>query len=230
MNQMKIKQWLNERQLVCEKNFGEALYKLAVEYSDDTGSTMSKIWKELGISKQNINFWLYHHKSAASQLNIKRDAIKSAQKLFSLSKAETRELANKAGLGMLRGDFDVKNNKSFSVLFSEKLKQWGGKQRDLYESAGIHKRTFYSIKSGTKLRKESLLALLIVMDLNLSEIQNCLESAGYVLSPSCPSDLLISYLLENDLKEAIGVNKLNAINNLLYDLDEPLLQVRTARE
>jgi hypothetical protein len=64
------------------------------------------------------------------------------------------------------------------------------------------------------------------MGLAVSEIQLCLQSAGYFLSSSLPTDLLISYLLEHDLKEMSGFERLYAINNLLYELEQPLLEVR----
>lgn len=219
----KIKKWLKERQILCEENFGEALHDLVVAHSKDSGKTLLSIWKELEITKQNVNYWMYHQRGTTDQLNIKRKVINNARNLFKLSESETRKLANKAGLEILREDFSFAVNNDFVVIFSEKLNKWNGNQKMLYEAVGIHKSMFYRIKSGKNLRKETLLSIFLVMNLTLDEIRICLEAAGYTLSTSLPIDLLICHLLQHDLKEFVGIRRLYEINYLLYELEQPFL-------
>ena len=223
MNQKKIKEWLKERHLVCEENFGEALYRLALDHSEKTGMTLTEIWRELGITRQNVNYWMYHQRSTMSQLNIKRFTIEHAKKLFLLSESDTDLLAKKAGIKRLDFGKEEGQIKKFICIFSTELNRCEGKQVELYKSARLDKRTFYRIKSGKNLRKETLLSVLLVMNLSLNEIKSYLELTGYVLSSSLPVDIVLVYLLQNDLANVYGAERLDAIIDLLHDLGEPWL-------
>ncbi|MCL1990918.1 MAG: hypothetical protein FWG67_08530 [Defluviitaleaceae bacterium] len=230
MNQIKMKQWLKERDITCEESFADALYRLAVEHKRKHNCTLDEIWKELGISRQNVYYWRKHSNSMMTQVIKKHCVIEHTAELFGLTALETEQLANKAGLARLTEYFQDENNELFSKIFNEKLATWKGKQRILYEHVGMHKATFYRIKQGENLRKEVILALFITMDLSLSEIQQCLRAAGYCLSFSLPVDLLICYLLDHDLKEMSGFERLHIINDLLYELDQPLLETIQVKE
>lgn len=225
-NQVKINQWLKERNLVCEENFGESLYNLALEYSEKNQVTLESVWKELGVTKQNINYWRYHDQSLTTQLMSKRMAILNAESLFQLSISQRDDLATRAGLSVLDSADTKKSNIKFSHLFAEKLISWNDKPSRLYQSLGIDKTTFYRIKSGVSLRKDTLIILFILMDFTSDEIKEYLKIAGYTLSQSIPREIIISWLLEKDLKSTIGEKCLEQINHLLYDLELPLLQTR----
>ena len=128
-NQIKVRGWLKDRQLVCEENFGEALYHLAVSHSKKSGMTMMAIWKELGVTKQNVNFLMYHHQSITTKLNVKRKVILNARDLFSLSTTEIQTLASKAGLKMFENNDEDQAYQEFSTLFTEKIKELGWKTK-----------------------------------------------------------------------------------------------------
>ena len=91
----------------------------------------------------------------------------------------------------------------------------------------IDERMFRHIKSGVYLRKESILALLIAMGQNLVNIQIALKKAGFILSASMYSDTVVIWMMENKLIRNIGTARLASINNVLYDLDLPLLMTRS---
>lgn len=224
-NQVKVNQWLKERNLVCEENFGEALYNLALEYSEKNQVTLELVWKKLGVTKQNINYWRYHDQSSTTQLAGKRLVILNAETVFRLDISQKEKLAARTGLSVLDG-VAKKPNIKFSQILTQKLIDWGGKQSHLYQKLGIDKTTFYRIKAGNFLRKDTLITLFILINLTSIEINECLEIAGYTLSQSMPREIIISYFLEQDLENVSSEKRLERINSLLYDLGLPILQTR----
>ncbi|MCL1935118.1 MAG: hypothetical protein FWF57_01870 [Defluviitaleaceae bacterium] len=118
-------------------------------------------------------------------------------------------------------------NKDFSLHFNKIIDTYKGTKRNLFESALISKEMFYNIKSGIHLRKEVVLALLIATGLCLKDIKIALSKAGYVLSKSLHNDVIIMWMLENDLCKMKGSKRLYILNDLLYDLDLPLLMARS---
>ena len=125
-------------------------------------------------------------------------------------------------------DASCKNstNTRFSNHFYSLLSEYPGKKSDLYKAASISDRMFRHIKTGRYLRKESVLALLIVMGLGLVDIQRSLKIAGYILSHSIPNDAVILWILENDTHRYKGARRLYNINEILYSLELPLLMTR----
>ena len=91
----------------------------------------------------------------------------------------------------------------------------------------VSERMFHHIKNGKHLRKETVLALLIVMELSVSEIQVTLKKAGFVLSNAIARDVVIMWLLENELDNKKGEKRLLYINDKLYALELPLLTTRS---
>jgi len=85
---------------------------------------------------------------------------------------------------------------------------------------------FRHIKNGQYLKKESVLALLIVLDLLLNEIQTALKKAGLFLSNSLANDAVVTWMLSNDACSLRGAVRLRTINETLYSLDLPLLMTR----
>jgi len=227
MNNQKINQWFKKRNLTCEENFGDALHRLASEYGTGNEVTLEATWGKLGITKQNINAWKYHDQNSMTQLKLKQKTIGNAKTLFNLNETKTSELAKKTGISWSDTSSELERKQLFIAEFASKLKGFNGKQQDLYEQAGIGKRSFYYIKAGEKLRKESLLALLIVMELTKKEIDTLLNLAGYCLSGSHPADIVINALLEEHAFKKDGLKQLNEINEVLYTLELPLIQVIT---
>ncbi len=80
------------------------------------------------------------------------------------------------------------------------------------------------IKSDYHPTKTSLIALAISLDLKLEEIYSLLQKAGYILSESIAYDMTIKWLLENTSNNM--QNRLFYINDILYELELPLLMTR----
>lgn len=101
-----------------------------------------------------------------------------------------------------------------------------GTEKQLYDIAQISERMFRYLKNGRYLKKEPLLSLAITMNLNLDDIQSFIKKAGFVLSKSIPNDVIIMWLLEHDERNNNSLNYVSYINEVLYDLELPLLMTR----
>lgn len=144
--------------------------------------------------------------------------IINAGRLFELSDRETEALANKAGL-------TLKKQEEFSVCFHLLQEKYQRKNQSIYENANISERMFQYIKNDKNPTKETALAVALSMNMKPEDTQRLLQSAGYVLSKSIPSDIIILWILSNH-KGNQTVPVLFQINEVLYELDMPLLMTR----
>lgn len=81
------------------------------------------------------------------------------------------------------------------------------------------------IKTYYQPTKTSLLALAISLGLERNAAYALLKKGGYVLSESIAFDIVIKWLLEN-IKRNNGKNDIFYINDVLYELELPLLMTR----
>lgn len=101
---------------------------------------------------------------------------------------------------------------------------------EIYETALISERMFRYLRNGMHIKKEPILALLIVTGQCLDRIQDCLRKAGFALSKSLPGDAVIIWMLENELYSSQNKNAIYRINDTLYSLGLPLLMTRMRRD
>ena len=105
--------------------------------------------------------------------------------------------------------------KSLEVTFSEKLLELieakGRKASEIYAKAGITKTHFSKIKSAKDYHptKETALAFAIALHLDLEETTDLLRRAGYSISHSSESDLIVEFYIKK------GVYNIDRINNQL---------------
>ena len=87
------------------------------------------------------------------------------------------------------------------------------------EAANLDKRLFSKIRSNPKYKpkKETALALAIALKLNIDETADLLARAGYALSPSSMTDVIVRFYIES------GNYDMMDINCELYDHGEPML-------
>ena len=144
--------------------------------------------------------------------------IVNAGKLFELNSEETEALANKAGLSLNRQE-------TFPSCFAMLKKKYKRNNQSIYKNANISERMFQYIKTEKNPTKETAMAIAVAMNMNREDTQRLLRSAGYVLSKSIPSDMVILWMLSNK-EEKQNTPLLFRINEVLYELNLPLLMTR----
>lgn len=132
---------------------------------------------------------------------------------------ETEALANKAGLSL---HFDENICRYISGLIKSRTNRY----KTLSDAANVSERMLQYIRKQKCPSKETLLAILISLGLDITDIQRVLEMAGYALSASLPNDAVIAWLLEHDERPNKSVSLLSHINEVLCELDLPLLMTR----
>ena len=113
------------------------------------------------------------------------------------------------------GNFDAVPSFDFifnltAETFSEKLMKYierkGLKTYDVYKAADMTRQHFYKIKNESKPAKETALALAIALHLTLDETNELLNCAGYTLSHSLKSDLIVEYFIKNKIYDIDEIN------------------------
>lgn len=79
---------------------------------------------------------------------------------------------------------------------------------EVYKRAHLDRRIFSKIRSNKKYipKKRTVLAIAFGMKLDISETNNLLCQAGYELTHSREEDIIISYLLENEIYDLYLIN------------------------
>ena len=100
--------------------------------------------------------------------------------------------------------------KSFSSEVARLVEEKFRKPSAFYLPAGIDKRTFHRMKTdyAYKPSKNTAIRCCLGLHLDREEAEDLLKLAGYALSPSDPSDLVVRFCLENGIWDLAGVNLL----------------------
>lgn len=108
---------------------------------------------------------------------------------------------------------------NFHTRLFRLIDERGLKDPEVYKAANLDKRLFSKIRSNPKYKpkKETALALAIALKLNIDETADLLARAGYALSPSSMTDVIVRYYIES------GNYDMYDINCKLYDHGEPML-------
>ena len=83
------------------------------------------------------------------------------------------------------------------------------KDSTVYKKADIDRRLFSKIRSDSDYHpaKNTAIRLCLALELNIAETERLLESAGYCLSLSSTTDLVIRYCIEHKIFNIISVNE-----------------------
>jgi len=209
--------------------------------------SIGQIYALLGTTNQTVSYWRNNPMNTSTIYQSKYNVILKAGTLFELSNFEQEQLANKAGLSLW--PFLAKSNNNSNIIlemsdevfpysenyqyrlrfiehFEKVLSTFNGTMMELSNMALISDRHLRHMKNGINLRKESLLAVLVVLGLDVSEIQSILNKAGFALSESLPNDVIVTWMLTNEEKGINTTQWLVRINEELDSLGLPLLLPR----
>lgn len=120
-----------------------------------------------------------------------------------------------AGPGIFQEHLDEPFNKALLHLIDAK----GKTDVEVYKKANISRKLFSKIRTGRGYMpgKRTILALAIGLELNVEETENLLEHAGFALSRSILSDVIVKYFISHKKYD------IYEINDVLFHYQQPLL-------
>ena len=116
-------------------------------------------------------------------------------------------------------DVIAKKERSFSDELNELVTKSGRSNAEIYTAAQMDRRLFSKIcnKPDYRPTKLTALALAIALELTLDQTKEFISRAGYALTHSSVTDLVVEFFISK------GIYNVQAINEALYELDQPLL-------
>jgi O-acetyl-ADP-ribose deacetylase (regulator of RNase III) len=176
---------------------GEKLFKDIKEYINDH---YVRVFEAYESTRQKIDM---DSEQAFNAEIISEPAIKTYDK----KKARTLD------------DFSGLKEESFSQRLFRYIGEKGISDVTAYKGANVNRKHFSKIRTNVDYQpnKSTVIAFAVSLKLNLDETQDLLNSAGYTLSRSYESDLIIEYFIRK------GIYDIFVINEALFDYEQELL-------
>ncbi len=109
---------------------------------------------------------------------------------------------------------------TFSQRLLRLIDERGLKDSEVYTKAYVDRRHFSKIRKDAHYtpNKKTVLAFSIALELSLDETKDLLGSAGYALSRSSKTDIIVAYFLQNHIYDMFE------INDILYAYEQPVFE------
>lgn len=106
-------------------------------------------------------------------------------------------------------DFKVSLQETFAQKLFKIIDEKGLKDSDVYKRANLDRKLFSKIRCSTNYlpSKNTVLALAIGLELNLEETKSFLEKAGFTLSKSILTDVIVEYYIVNKQYDILKINQ-----------------------
>lgn len=109
---------------------------------------------------------------------------------------------------------------TFSERLLRMIRERGMTDSEAYNKAYVDRRHFAKIKKDVNYApaKKTVLAFAIALELSMDETKDLLACAGFALSRSSKSDIIVSYFLQNKIYDMFE------INDVLYAYGQPIFE------
>lgn len=109
---------------------------------------------------------------------------------------------------------------TFSQRLLRMIDERNLKDSEVYNKARVDRRHFSKIRKDVNYapNKKTVLAFAIALELSLDEAKDLLASAGYALSRSSKTDIIVAYFLQNKIYDMFE------INDVLYAYEQPIFE------
>lgn len=126
-----------------------------------------------------------------------------------------REMAVPIGIEDLVGNLD----EPFGAMLLRLIDKKGKTDVEIYKRANLDRKLFSKIRTGKGYMpsKRTAIALAVALELSMTETNDLLAHAGYVLSHAVKFDVIVSYFITNHKYD------IYEINEVLFTYDQPLL-------
>lgn len=147
-------------------------------------------------SETDIGFEI--DESAASEFDV------SSMKKTKITKTMSSTMATNRNIEDLMNQIE----ETFSQRLLRMIDERGLSDSEVYNKAYVDRRHFSKIRNDVNYtpNKKTVLAFSIALELSLDEAKDLLNSAGYALSRSSKTDIIVAYFLQNKVYDMFEIN------------------------
>lgn len=130
----------------------------------------------------------------------------------------TREMSQTMATNRNIDDLINQMEETFSQRLLRMIDERGLTDSEVYTKAYVDRRHFSKIRKDINYapNKKTVLAFTIALELSLDEAKDLLRSAGFALSRSSKTDIIVAYFLQNKIYDMFE------INDVLYAYGQPV--------
>lgn len=138
----------------------------------------------------------------------------SSMKKTKITKTMSSTMATNRNIDDLMNQIE----ETFSQRLLRMIDERGMSDSEVYNKAYVDRRHFSKIRNDINYtpNKKTVLAFSIALELSLDEAKDLLNSAGYALSRSSKTDIIVAYFLQNKIYDMFE------INDILDAYDQPV--------